>query len=79
MSELVCLNCGREMEYDWAPCPNCGWKPPEPWEATQEEEEENPVSNGTLLSKTNPWIQGTVWLLLAASLVGLLAWLFHSR
>lgn len=79
MSGLVCLNCGREMEYDWAPCPNCGWKPPEPWEEDEREGGENPASNGALLSKTRPWIQWTVWLLLAAGLAGLLAWLFRSR
>ena len=26
--EVVCLECGAEMPYDWAPCPHCGWKAP---------------------------------------------------
>jgi hypothetical protein len=80
MSELVCLNCGREMEYDWAPCPNCGWKSPEPWdEAKGEDEEFRPNPKAGFLSKPRHWIQGTVWILFAAGLVGLLAWLFHSH
>ena len=78
MSGGVCLNCGREMEYDWAPCPHCGWKAPEPWEEPQGEEGDGPTSDGTLLSKNRPWIRGTIWVLLAAGLAGGLAWLFRS-
>ena len=76
MSDLVCLNCGKEMEYDWAPCPHCGWKPPQSWEEAPEEE--GPPSRDALLSKTRPWIQGTAWILLAAALVLLAVWLLRS-
>ena len=75
MSELVCLKCGKEMEYDWAPCPHCGWKVPEPWE----EAEAEPLTTKPLLAKPNPWIQWTTWCLLVAALVTLFLWLFASR
>ncbi len=73
MSEYVCLQCGKELEYDWAPCPNCGWKPPEPWEITQEDEEfyEEKIT----LDKPRPWVQITTWLLLALGLLGLILFL----
>ena len=77
MSEMTCLNCGREMQYDWAPCPNCGWKPPEAWENSAEEEENEGRPHPTLLSKKRPWVQWTVWLLVAAALVGLLIRFLH--
>jgi hypothetical protein len=73
MSGLVCLNCGKEMEYDWAPCPHCGWKPPEPWE----EEEENTPSH-PVLQKPNPWVKWTTWILLVLGLGALLLRVFRS-
>lgn len=75
MSELVCLNCGKEMEYDWAPCSHCGWKPPEPWE---EPEEEDSAPQKMLLAKPRPWIQWTAWLLLGSALLALLRWFFRA-
>lgn len=76
MSELVCLQCGKEMEYDWAPCPHCGWKAPGPWEESAEEE---PIAGKPLLTKPHSWIQWTAWFLLAVALAGLLFWFFHLR
>ncbi|HVZ80018.1 MAG TPA: hypothetical protein VHE12_04365 [bacterium] len=64
MSDTVCLQCGKEVEYDWAPCPHCGWKAPEPWE---EPEEEQP--SRTVLQKPNRWMKWTVWILLILGLV----------
>jgi len=73
MSGLVCLKCGKEMEYDWAPCPNCGWKVPEPWEEADEEGEGSPAgSHGAILSKPRKWISRTVWGLLLAGLAVLI-------
>ena len=74
MDELVCLNCGKEMEYDWAPCSHCGWKPPEPWDSS----EEAPLEGGhAILSSPRKWIRLTAWSLLAVSLVGLLLYLYR--
>lgn len=73
MGELVCLQCGKEMEYDWAPCPHCGWKPPEPWEEMAEDEGDSPVKS-TLMAKPNQWIQWTAGVLLGIALLGLVFW-----
>jgi len=75
MSEFVCLECGAEMEYDWAPCPKCGWKPPENWEAEGDEVEslDSDVRPG-VMSKPRGWITWTAWLM-----VGLVAlWLIAT-
>ena len=72
MSDFVCLECGKEMEYDWAPCPHCGWKAPEPWETTEEIPERK-----ITLDKPNPWVKGTVWALLLATLIGFFSF-FHE-
>jgi len=74
MSDLVCLQCGKDMEYDWAPCPHCGWKVPGPWE---ESAEQYPTADKPLMSKSSPWIQWTALVLLALALIGLFIWLFH--
>ncbi len=73
MSESVCLQCGKDLEYDWAPCPECGWKAPETWETPEEEEA---VSQG-LLSKPRPWIKFTTWIVLIAALGGLILFLLR--
>jgi hypothetical protein len=74
MDELVCLNCGKEMEYDWAPCPHCGWKPPESWEESAEE----PIGEShAILSKPRKWIYLTAWILLAAALAWILLYLYR--
>lgn len=73
MDELVCLQCGKELEYDWAPCPHCAWKPPEAWEMDPEDEE---ISGRKIaLDKPRPWVQRTSWLLLALTLLGLIVFL----
>lgn len=64
MNDLVCLECGKEMEYDWAPCSHCGWKAPETWE----EPTEGTPPGRAILSKPNNWMKWTVWLLLALGL-----------
>ena len=74
MDELVCLQCGKEMEYEWAPCPYCGWKPPEEWEISQEEMEAEAPST-RFLSSPRKWIRYTAWIVLLASLFGLLIYL----
>ncbi len=79
MDEMVCLHCGKEMDYEWAPCPHCGWKPPEEWEISQEESEEN-LSSPRFLSSPRKWIRLTAWIVLAAALCGLFIYLsrfFH--
>jgi hypothetical protein len=70
MSEGVCLQCGSEMPYDWAPCPNCGWKAPDTWEA-DEEPGQNPKTLQVALSKRQPWIGPMVWILITVLLLGL--------
>jgi hypothetical protein len=73
MDEMVCLQCGKELEQDWAPCPHCGWKAPESWE---EAEEESPATPKALLAKPRKWISLTAWVLLAAALAGFLIFKF---
>jgi len=72
MSESVCLQCGGEMPYDWAACPECGWKAPEAWETP--EEGEVPAPKG-VLSKSNKWTKVTAWVVLAAFLFGFFLYL----
>lgn len=73
MDELVCLQCGKEMEYDWAPCPHCGWKAPGPWDASAEElEEGTPASRHAVLAKPKSWIR---WTVLGLLMSGLLWWM----
>jgi hypothetical protein len=67
--EGVCLECGTEMPYDWAPCPNCGWKAPDAWE-TEAEIGGNTEDLPVFLSKDSSWISRTVWILLAILLLG---------
>jgi hypothetical protein len=69
MPEGVCLECGAEMPYDWAPCPQCGWKALEAWEVEGEPGEKKPAPG--FLSSPRPWIGWTVWLLLGLCLIGL--------
>ncbi len=73
MSESVCLECGAEMPYDWAPCPQCGWKVPDAWEAEETGETIGP-SQG-LLSKPQPWIGITAWVVIALLVFGFLFYL----
>jgi hypothetical protein len=75
MSEVVCLECGAEMEYDWAPCPKCGWKPPENWEAEGDEVESlDAETRPGMMAKPRGWITWTAWVL-----VGLVAlWLIAT-
>jgi hypothetical protein len=70
MAEDVCLECGKEMPYDWAPCPHCGWKAPDAWE-TDEDSGENNVGSPGVLSKPRSWIAITVWILLGLLSLGL--------
>jgi hypothetical protein len=86
MDELVCLKCGKEMPYDWAPCLNCGWKAPESWEESEEEpferpsapqgrsQDGTPASKYAVLTKSKPlnWIKVTILILLIATLSGLI-------
>jgi len=66
------------MPYDWAPCPNCGWKAPEPWEPEADLDPEIKASPA-ILSKPRSWISITVWVLLGALLLGVvLTLLRHS-
>jgi uncharacterized membrane protein YvbJ len=77
MSDSVCLNCGGEMEQDWAPCPKCGWKVPETWEESAEEPEEGTAaSRNAILAKPRSWIEWTALFLLALGLAGLVLWMF---
>jgi len=62
------------MEYDWAPCPHCGWKVPATWENSETEDNENLVSK-TFLAKPHPWVQITVWTLLIITLISLISWI----
>lgn len=71
MGEGVCLECGAEMPYDWAPCPQCGWKAPDSWEVEEESAEGTNLTPG-FLSSLRPWIGLTVWVLLGTFLIGLL-------
>ena len=73
MSEAVCLQCGKEIQYDWAACPHCGWKAPENWEEPDEEGEMSAPQG--VLSKPRPWIAVTAWVVLAAALAGLVLYL----
>ncbi len=78
MAEGVCLECGAEMTYDWAPCPHCGWKAPEPWETEEDSTPSLEASPGILL-KPQSWIALTVWILLGLLLMGLVFFLWrHS-
>ena len=72
MSESVCLQCGKEMPYDWAACPECGWKAPESWETPEEEE---PSARPIVLSKFRSWTKTTAWIILAVFLAGFLMYL----
>ncbi len=76
MDKLVCLQCGKEFEYDWAPCPHCGWKAPESWEESEEEQENDPASGKALLEAPRKWISLTAWILLGAAFAGLWFYLF---
>ncbi len=75
MSEGVCLKCGAEMPFDWAPCPQCGWKAPDAWEVSEEEERNAPPRG--LLIKPNNWIRWVAWLLLIPLMVLLLSTLIR--
>lgn len=76
MSEVVCLECGAEMPYDWASCPQCGWKAPDSWEVEEESVEGTNKAPG-FLSSPRPWIGLTVWALLVVFLIGLLVVVFR--
>ncbi len=77
MSDLVCLKCGSEIPYDWAPCPECGWKAPSEWEESSEEPEEgSPASRHAVLSSPKKWIKRTAWFLITIGLILLLYHLF---
>ncbi|HTC21582.1 MAG TPA: hypothetical protein VK859_12085 [bacterium] len=70
MAQSVCLECGAEMPYDWALCPNCGWKAPDAWDRDGEADRE--IKNSpAFLSKPRPWIGTTVWILLGVLMSGL--------
>jgi hypothetical protein len=72
MGELVCLQCGREYDHDWAPCPHCGWKAPNGWEDSAEESEEGiSASRYAVLAKPRKWIRWAAFGLLG---LGLLCW-----
>ena len=73
MSESVCLECGAEMEYDWAPCPRCGWKPPENWEADGEMEELDGEPQPGIMAKPRRWIAWTAWVMVVLVAVWLIA------
>jgi hypothetical protein len=62
MAETVCRECGAEIPYDWAPCPECGWKAPDAWEAEGEEEESLP---GGIMAKPKSWIRWVAYFVLA--------------
>ncbi len=70
MALSICLECGTEMPYDWAPCSNCGWKAPETWDADAEDTPGLKDSPG-FLSNPRPWIVSTAWILLGLLGIGL--------
>jgi len=81
MPETICLECGTEMPYEWAPCPECGWKAPDSWEMDEDISPAKTASSG-LLSKLvvsaqsesnphRPWISWTAWILLGLLCLGL--------
>jgi uncharacterized membrane protein YvbJ len=66
----ACLKCGAELEHDWMPCPNCGWKAPGPWSPDSEEPEEaSDQARFRAFSKKTPWMR-----LLAVFLFLILLW-----
>jgi hypothetical protein len=77
MAETVCSECGSEMPYDWAPCPHCGWEAPGAWEGDEEPDPDLKKSNA-FLSKPQPWISVTAWILLGLLALGL-AFAFWRR
>jgi hypothetical protein len=78
MAEDVCLECGAEMPYDWAPCPNCGWKAPDAWN-TDEDTSQKMGNLPGLLSKPRPWIGLTVWIVLGVLLLWLVLTLWRHN
>jgi hypothetical protein len=70
MADTICLECGAEIPYDWAPCPQCGWKAPDAWEM-EEETNRNLNDPPGFLSKPRSWIVSTVWILLGVLFLGL--------
>lgn len=72
MSETVCRECGADIPYDWAPCPQCGWKAPDAWEA-EDEEEEQASRLGGVMAKPKRWIRWVAYFILGVLASWLLA------
>jgi hypothetical protein len=66
------------MEYDWAPCPKCGWKQPGAWEeASEEPEEGTPASRHAVLSSPKKWVYVTAWAMVLLVSVWLISFLLR--
>jgi uncharacterized membrane protein YvbJ len=63
LAETVCRECGADIPYDWAPCPQCGWKAPDAWDTEGEEEAQDSHSRG-VMAKPKRWIRWVAFFIL---------------
>ena len=78
----ACLECGAELEHDWMPCPNCGWKAPGPWDdQSSEPEPESDQAKFRAFSGKKPWMRILALLLFIVILIlwGFMNWFGHGR
>lgn len=71
----ACLECGSQIEHEWAACPRCGWKAPEAWEAEDDAEEEAvPRHRAGVMAKPRAWVRVLAW-----AVLGFIAlWLYSN-
>lgn len=53
----ACLECGLELEYDFAACPRCGWQPPAAWSLDEVEEEPERFKRSAVMKKNRLWLR----------------------
>ena len=72
--KMACLRCGREMEYDWMTCPECGWRADGPWE----DEDEIPTGGADrhTTGLAGSWVKWAAWILILVLAVLVLMGLF---
>jgi len=68
--KFACLRCGREMDYDWLPCSECGWKSTDPWDDEEGREgSQAPPRKATLTGRWVKWVGWTLIMVLGVLIV----------
>lgn len=56
----ACLECGLELEYDFAACPRCGWQPPAAWSLDEEGDAPQGFKHSPVMKKKPPLVSRRV-------------------